>query len=309
MRKNINTETIVGRVYQHSLEVKTVKNEASANFGKEYIAGTIDIAIDETGLNVIPVHYSYVTPQTSKGYSNKTYTALSQIIENGKTWIKDGKDAATIVKASPALALNEFYSNGELVSVKQNEGGFIDILASMDNEKVKNKFKVDILITKITEKEADEERGYPAYVVVKGAIFDFRNKLLPMEFSVRTKDGMDFFLSQIEASASEPYYTCIWGEINCSTQIVTKTEESAFGEAAVTTYERKSKDWTITGMLTEPYDFGAEDVMTVEEVKNAMQVREVDLAELKKRAEENAIKKAPAAAKTSAPVQAGEFQF
>lgn len=308
MRKNINQETIVGRVYQHSLEVKTVQNKESANAGKEYIAGTLEIAVDEDGLNVIPIHYTYVTPTTSKGSTNKTYTVLSKIINGGKTWITDGKDEAMIIKASPSLALNEFYSaDGELISAKRNEGGFLDILASLENEKVRNYFKTDILITKITEKEADTERNLPAYVIVKGAVFDFKNRLLPVEFSVRSQDGMDFFLNQIEASAAEPYYTCVWGKIECITKVLTKTEDSAFGEAAVTTYEKKLRDWSITGMLKEPYDFGAEDVMTVEEVKKAMQEREIALAEIKKRREEYDAKKSGSVA---APVaKTGDFTF
>ena len=34
MRKAINTERIEGRIYQHSLVVKTVANQTSANYGK-----------------------------------------------------------------------------------------------------------------------------------------------------------------------------------------------------------------------------------------------------------------------------------
>ena len=37
MKKMINTERIEGRVYQHNLTIKTVQNQTSANFGKEFI--------------------------------------------------------------------------------------------------------------------------------------------------------------------------------------------------------------------------------------------------------------------------------
>ena len=46
MRKTINTEHIEGRIYQHDLAVKTVQNQQSSNFGKEFIAGNLDIAVD-----------------------------------------------------------------------------------------------------------------------------------------------------------------------------------------------------------------------------------------------------------------------
>ena len=53
MRKNLNAEHIEGRVYEHELAIKAVSNTASKNFGKEFIAGTLDIATDEEGLNVL----------------------------------------------------------------------------------------------------------------------------------------------------------------------------------------------------------------------------------------------------------------
>ena len=65
MRKNENTQHIEGRLYQHNLEIKTVKNQTSENFGKEFISGTMDIAVDEAGLNVLQVHFTYVTPTTN----------------------------------------------------------------------------------------------------------------------------------------------------------------------------------------------------------------------------------------------------
>ena len=67
MRKATNTEHIEGRIYQHDLAVKTVQNNASENFGKEFISGTLDIATDEEGCNVLTVHFTYVTETTKKG--------------------------------------------------------------------------------------------------------------------------------------------------------------------------------------------------------------------------------------------------
>ena len=37
MRKPQNTERIEGRIYQHDLAVKQVQNQASENFGKDFI--------------------------------------------------------------------------------------------------------------------------------------------------------------------------------------------------------------------------------------------------------------------------------
>ena len=57
----INTETIEGRVFQHDLKIKTVQNSQSPNFGKAFIQGNLEIATDEAGLNVVKVHYTYVS--------------------------------------------------------------------------------------------------------------------------------------------------------------------------------------------------------------------------------------------------------
>ena len=93
-----------------------------------------------------------------------------------------------MVKCDTALGLNDFYvnRNGEetLVSSKRNDGGFVTIVNKLDeNEAARSTFEADMLITSCIRKEADEERQIPEKVVVKGAIFDFRKSLLPIEFS------------------------------------------------------------------------------------------------------------------------------
>lgn len=312
MRKNINTEKIEGRLFNHKLELKTVKNESSANFGKEFIAGEIEIAVDEEGLNVIPVHYTYVTEMTSKGSKNATFSVLKKIIDAGKTWVADGKDAAMLVKAEPSLALNEFYKEDDsLVSAKRNEGGFLSFVNELSPEEERNTFSIDMLITGVKTVEADEEKDVTEHVVLSGAFFNFKNELLPTELVVRNDAGMKYFES-LGISNAEPVYTKVWGRINCLTKTVVIKEESAFGAAAVKTTKRTSKEWVVTGTLNEAYDFGDEKVLTVDEVNKASQDRQVYLAELKKRRDEyNESKKAPAAtgAAPSAPVKAGGFNF
>ena len=188
MRRNENTEHIEGRVYDHELALKTVQNQQSANFGKEFISGKLSVAVDEEGLNVIDVHYTYVTETTKAGAKNKTFSVLKKIIDEGKTWITVGKDLATKVKLDTALDLNDFYSNNDdqLVSVKVNEGGFADLVSELKPEAERNTFKTDILITGVTRVEASEEQDPKA--IIKGAIFNFRNAILPMEFVVKNED-------------------------------------------------------------------------------------------------------------------------
>ena len=261
MRKAINTERIEGRVYQHSLVVKTVANQTSANYGKEFIAGDIEVAVDEAGLNVIPVHFTYVTPTTNAGGENRTFTALKRILDGGKTWITDGKDEALKVRVDTSIALNDFYTqDGNLVSTKKNEGGFVTIVSELGPENERNTFTADMLITGVSRVEANPEKNIDNdYVVVKGAIFNFRNDLLPMEFKVKNENGIKYF-EGLGASNSNPVYTKVWGNIISETSTTTQEVESAFGEPAVRTYKNTNKEWVITGTAKVPFDFGDEKI-------------------------------------------------
>ena len=291
MKKCINRVILSGYLYEHNLAIKTVKDQTSENFGKEFINGTISIAVDEEGLNVIPVHYTYVTPTTKAGTANKTYNVLKSIIDGDQTWIKVGKDASLKVKCDTAFALNDFYANdGSLVSQLIQEGGFVTIENNFGAER--NKFEIDLLVTNVAHVEADEENNIPAdFCKVRGAGFNFRNNILPMNFVIKNPQGMDYFES-LDASSSNPVFLKVWGKINHTSTTVEKKEESAFGEASVSTYERKVKEWVITGASPAPYEFGDENVCTAEEIQKALQDREVLLADTKRRSEEYKASKA-----------------
>ncbi len=316
MRSNYNREHVEGYVYQHDLAVKTVQNTESENFGKEFIAGTIEVAVDEAGLNVIPVHFTYVTETSSKGTKNATFTNLKKIIDENKTWLSVGKDNALKVKIDTALALNDFYAqDGNLVSMKVNEGGFVTLVTVLCEESQRNTWKADMLITGVNRVEADPERNIKAdYLTVKGAIFNFRNAILPVEFKLTDERGFGYF-ENLGASSAEPVYTQVWGVINCESKVITITEESAFGEPAVRTVNKSSKEWLITGTYPESkvYEFGVEETMTVEDIQKAMQDREVLLADIKKRAEDYKASKnsaIPAPATPAAPAaKVAPFSF
>ena len=302
MKKMINTERVEGRVYQHNLVKKTVQNQASQNFGKEFISGNIEVAVDEEGMVIIPVHFTYVVEQTNNGNKNATYTNLDRIINGGKTWITDGKDEALKVRIDTALALNDFYTQDDrLVSAKVNEGGFVSIISELGPENERNTFTEDMLITNVVRVEADPEKNIDKdYVVVKGAVFNFRNALLPVDFIVKNEEGMGYF-EDLNASANEPVFTKVWGRINCGSISNEVKEETAFGEEAVRTYERKIREWIITGTAKVAYDFGDETVLTAAEVQKAMQDRELMLADTKKRSDEYKAQRAAGTASVSAP--------
>lgn len=288
MRKNVNVENIEGRVFEHDLAVKTVQNQQSENYGKEFINGTLSVATDEAGLNVITVHYTYVTETTKQGKPNITYANLKKIMES-KTWVTDGKDAALKVRLTPSAALNDFYPQGgdQLVSQQRNEGGFVSIVSDLKPDGVgRRKFTFDTIIKNVIFVEADPEKNIKEdYAKIDAVIFNFRNDILPFTLIARSKGAIDYFMN-LEASPSNPIYTQVWGEIVSTTVQIQKTIESAFGEPTVDVTERQQKEWVITGAKPEPYVFGDAETITAEELTKAIADRNVYLEDVKARAKE-----------------------
>ena len=315
MRKNLNTCHIEGYLYDISKLKKKVSGEQSKNPGTEFFTGDINIAVDEEGLNVVPVHFSYVTAVYSKsGKENKTFTALDKIYTNkSKTWLESGKDEAFKVKIDGNLALNDFFADdGSRVSARRCDGSFLNIVTSLCDVSERNTYQADIVITKVVHVDANPDKNIDKdFTSLNGICFNYRNDLLPMSFSVHNDGGMKYFEGK-EPTEKDPLYTKIWGHINNKTIKIEKTEESAFGEASVTTYENKSHEWVVTGTAKVPYDYGDEEVLTPDDLNKGMQNREVLWAEIKKRNDEYLASKnannAPKVA-AAAAVKTGGFSF
>lgn len=311
MKKMINKVHIEGWVYDHKLTSK-VAGEKAKNPGVTFINGTIDVATDDNCLNIVTIHYSYVTPVTKQNRPNATFNALNAILTDNKTVVKVGKENAVKVRADTSIGLNEFYSdrNGkeELVSAKRNEGGFIHIITDALSEKDtdRNNWEADTVVTKVREIEADPERNLPAKVVISGYMFDFKNALLPVDVMAYKESAQNYFLG-LEASESNPTFIKLKGQQISQVIIRTVTEESAFGdEPDVKEFKNTVREFVVTGALP-PYEWDSEESITAQEMKEALASREITKAEIKQRQDEyNASRstKAPAAAATE-----GEYHF
>ena len=307
----INQSHIEGVLYEHALETK-VTGENSKNPGTTFITGTVSIATDDKMTNIVPVHFTYVTATTATGKANATFDVLNNIV-NGTfgSYMKDGAEKAVKLRIDSAIGLNEFYTerNGkeELVSAKRNEGGFVHKVDVLDeDEKVRNTFKTDMIINSVTRVDANEERQIPEKVVVKGAIFNFKKDLLPIEFSATNPNAMDYF-EGLGATQKEPVFTCVWGRQVSETIVNRITTESAFGEDEVREVKSTRRDFVITGAAKEPYVWDDEGSITAAELNEAIQKREVDLAAMKQRQNEYRASR-NAVAPAAAPAQGG-FNF
>ena len=311
-KKLINETHLEGFIYDHKLAIKE-SGPQSKNPGTEFISGTLNIATDDAMMNVIPVHFTYTTATFgTSGKTNTTFGILKDIIDGKvKTVVSDGKENAACVRVDSNLALNEWYDKEDkLVSVMRNEGGFVHIVPANEidsNENKRNTFKVDIVINGCIRQEADDEKGTPEKMTIKGAIFNFKNELLPVKLSVVNPAAMNYFES-LDASQNTPVFTKLWGNQISETKTTIKTEESAFGDDAVTETKSSYKDFVITGAAKSTYEWDTEETILASELSEAMAQREVTLAEIKKRQDEyqasknNAIP--AAAAPTAAPTKA-----
>lgn len=314
MMKVKNECHIEGYLYEHNLE-KKVSGEKSKNPGTEFISGTISIATDEDILNIVPIHFTYVTALTASGKPNATFATLSNIVDGTyDTVMNSGKDNAAKIRVDSAIGLNEFYSdrNGqeELVSTKRNEGGFVHLVTDglVDDVKNRNTFKCDMLITNVRHVEADEEKNLPEKAIVRGAIFDFRKSLLPVEFTAVNPGAINYF-EGLDASNANPVFTQIWGRQVSETVVRTITEESAFGDPHVREVKSNRKDWVITGARPEPYEWDDESTLTAAEVNEAGKERELMLAALKQRQDEYKASKGTNSVKSVSAPTNGTFNF
>lgn len=288
-KKFVNQTHIEGILYQHSLEDK-ITGPNSAHPGTPYITGTIDVATDNALTNIVSVHFTYVTEKTSSGKVNANYALFKNIIDQKLGTYMDVGDAAAKIRIDSAIGLNEFYTDRTgsevFVSAKRNEGGFVHVVDTLvDDENQRNTFKCDFLITKVTHVDQDEERQTPERAIVKGAVFNFRNELLPIELVAVNPNAINYFES-LECSDKEPVFTQVWGrQISTTTSREIRTE-SAFGDDDIRTVQSTRKDFIITGASKVPYIWDDESTLTVAELNEMITARNTTIATIKQRSDE-----------------------
>lgn len=303
-KKMINKVTLEGVLYQHDLEEK-VTGSNSKNPGTHYIAGSIDIATDDAMTNIITVYYTYVTSTTSRGKVNQTFVTLRNILDGTyKTYMEDPSNAVKL-RADTSLGLNEFYTKDKntdeevLVSQMRNIGGFVSTTQFLNKEEQRNEFRCDMVITKAVHVDENEEADTPEKLTIGGVIFDFRNQILPVEFTVTNPDGINYFMNE-DISATNPFVTQVWGpEVN-STIVKRTVVPAAFGGDEVKETKRTRREFLVGHAAEVPYIWDDESFITADELKKCMADRETTLASLKKRRAEWEAQKAAAAATPSA---------
>ena len=281
MRNNKNVVYVEGYVYNFSL-FANVTGPNSKNPGQEYINGTVNIATDEDGINIVSVRYTYVTPTWQKsGKENETYTILKSLLDGAPTWEKDGKDKATKLRIQGDVEVNDFMGrDGNMVESKQVRGGFTHYANDGFRDK-RNNFETDMLITKTNLVEVENGNDY---MQISGYVFNFRNDFIPVTYSLTNEAGIKYF-ENLDISMNSPYYVYVWGKIVSTTQKVEHQVETAWGAPQVEYTTRTLRMWEMEGCAPEPYEFNDESTITLTEMKQGLENREQQKAEAKARQE------------------------
>ena len=300
MKNKMNREILEGRLYDFDLKKKTVKNENSKYYGQEFWSGTLHIATDEAGLNVIPVHYTFVLPTFGNGKVDSRFSAFEKITAENKAWIKEGvgKENAEKIRLTPSGDLNDFYMVNEerMVSAQRNEGGFITFIKELSPEGTsRNKFTYDMIINEVTVIEPKEGTDDVLHAKIHGAIFNFKEAILPWDLIAYNPKAIDYF-EELGVSKAEPIYTQVWGSIKNTTIKVEKEVENAWGEPMIEYSETTRREWVIEGSKPQLYDLTDEDRV---ELQKKTADRNVHLEEVKSAAiayansQKNAIQSTP----------------
>ena len=266
------------------VKVTKAKPEEGKAGGQEYIGGIVKIATDEDLTNIIEVHFTYVTPKTKSGSDNQNYTLL-----------------------------NEFFvdRNGEesFVSAKQVNGSFVRKVAVLNEDIDKRAyFETDIVLTGCTHVDEDEEKGRPEKVILKGAVFNFRDDLLPVEYDVFDPNAMTYF-EGLEISSKNPAVTKVRGRIISQTIKTLREEESAFGAPVVIESSSTSRSYEVTWAAREPYLWDDESFMLANDFAEAIQNHEIKKATLKKSYEDRKNQKTETAKQNAMNISKGGYNF
>lgn len=304
-KKFNNSVYLEGYLYEHNLKERVAGPNAKTP-GLHFITGEIKIATDDDCLNIVPVHFSYV-PEDRDGFAT-----LKDIMEGTTPSVMSkGVAEAAKLNVSTALAINDFISpsNGNLVSSARNEGGFLHIIQKLhDNESDRNNFVEDIVITGVKEIEEDPDKNIAYHAAIKGVVFDYAKRLIPVEFAIYMPAGIDYFMS-FANNKSLPVFTKVRGKQVVQQTVRRYEEESAFSGPVVREIVTPRKEFVITNAQAEPYEFG-EDTLTVEELSEWSAIREQTLAALRADYEaRNGGKAAPATGNSVVGGSDDEFKF
>lgn len=273
MRKTVNNVNIKGYVFSHHL-TERVTGPNSKNPGQEFINGSMEVAINEQATATVRVNFSYVTPKFRNGNDNETYKLLKRIITSDDVYEKVGNRAIK-VRVDAQFEPNVYKNRaGEIVCNTQIGASFVHELNPGEGLGMNPaKFAVDMVIGTAGEREF---ANGGSIFELRGYVFNWRQDLVPITFTVAGEDGRKYFEDQ-----EYPMFTNLWGDIESEIVVSQKesTVVSAFGAPQVETTERQVMRWNVKGAAPEPYEYDDESGITKAEMKEKVLAHETYIAQ------------------------------
>ena len=285
MKQMVNQINIQGYVFGfggNGLFHNTVNNPESKMNGVRYINGTVNVATDEDGANVVPVRFNFVTEKYGKsGKDNPSWEVLHDIEDGNKTWEQRGKDGAYKIRLTCSASSNPFVGqDGKMVDRPSINVNFAHPASNGFNENQRNTFKFDIIIVNFAVHDTEDGDDYGT---INGYVFDsYRKEATPVVLTVRMPEAISYFES-LDASTSNPVFQTVWGNIVSTTIRNEQEVESAFGAPQVTYTTSTQREWIVTGAATNPGEFGDEAVITEDELVECLDNHEKVIAAAQKR--------------------------
>lgn len=314
-----NDVNITGYVFSTNFRTGVSKATAKWHPNEAYISGNLHIATDDEGMNVVPVNFFVYEKRedrkTGQVIPNETYQTLRQLMTCA-TFETSGTQAPK-VRVSGTVDTNDFYStrSSEVISAQRVNGRFVHIMTPGTKPTPAN-FQVDIVATSAVEREVE---GRAPFVDVRGYAFNYnQTRVYPVRFECQDENGMAF-LEGLEASSTNPVSLSVWGDIRTTViERVPQEQEavvSGFGTRPVISGNATStvRSWVITGADTDRIpEFGEVEPLTKSGMKQLIDERNLNLANIKARGEMNngTASSYPAASpKASASTPAASFSI
>jgi len=260
----------------------TVNNPESKMNGVDYINGSLNIATDEEGTNIVPVRFNFVTPTFSKsGKENPAWVVLNDIENGNKTWEDQGKDGAYKIRLTCSASSNPFVGNdGKMTDRPSINVNFAHPANNGFNENQRNTFKFDMVVVNFAMREVEDGDDYG---VINGYVFDsYRKEATPVSLVVRMPEAISYF-EGLDASTANPVFQTVWGNIVSTTIRKEQEVESAFGAPQITYTTSTQREWIVTGAATEPGNFGDEAIITEDELVECLNNHEKVIAAAQER--------------------------
>lgn len=243
--KAFNKVELKGRIVSYDLDTRTTES------GIDAVSGSVKVAVDE---NNTEVEARFFAPEHfSSGKHNTTFDVLSDIMNgNDIEWVAiDGN-----IDINYFVGRDGAKTTDDLSRTQRVRGSFIKIDKT---HQYINKWTCDMVITRVDEVEADEEKHRAHSLTVQGYIFDtYRERALQVKFSAFNPSAIQYLMAQ-DISKDSPIYSSVRGDFKkVSTSVI---RESAFGDENET-IEYSTTYWELTWMPKNAYIFG-EDI-TVE---------------------------------------------